>query len=216
MSPIQQFPGQNQAGANPNGTNQPGDKSTRGESVRRHSDRDPRHAAHFAAALWPLKTATPVDIAAFTMKPLICLRSKRIRSGRSGGPAGLPTARRPRYRITGVAGMEHAGPTELTFLANPKYAPKVKHTRAGAILVSQPLAETKPASLVSANPYLDFARALALFYQPPRPQPGIHPQASIAATATIGEGRVHRAVRGGGRARHHRPQRGAASARGDL
>ena len=31
------------------------------------------------------------------------------------------------------------------------------------------------ACLVSANPYLDFARALALFYQPPRPAPGIHP-----------------------------------------
>ena len=41
--------------------------------------------------------------------------------------------------ITGVAGMEHAGPTELTFLANPKYAHKVKHTRAAAILVAEPV-----------------------------------------------------------------------------
>ena len=31
--------------------------------------------------------------------------------------------------ISGVAGMEHAGPADLTFLANPKYAPKVR-TRA--------------------------------------------------------------------------------------
>ena len=43
------------------------------------------------------------------------------------------------------------------------------------------------ACLVSANPYLDFARALALFYQPPRPAPGIHPMAYVAPTATIGE-----------------------------
>jgi len=87
--------------------------------------------------------------------------------------------------ITGVAGMEHAGPGELTFLANPKYAPKVKHTRASAILI----AEAMPGlvCLVSENPYLDFARALALFYQPPRPEPGVHPLASIAATAIIGE-----------------------------
>ncbi len=90
--------------------------------------------------------------------------------------------------ITGVAGMEQAGPSEITFLANPKYAPKVKHCRAAAILVSQPLAQASPASLVSANPYHDFARALALFYQPPRPPAGIHPQASIASTARIGEG----------------------------
>jgi len=94
----------------------------------------------------------------------------------------------PDIRITGVAGMERAGPTELTFLANPKYAPKVRHTRAAAILVFQPLAETKPASVISTNPYHDFARALALFYRPPEPQPGIHPHAAIAPTAKIGEG----------------------------
>jgi len=90
--------------------------------------------------------------------------------------------------ITGVAGMEHAGPTELTFLANPKYAPKVKHTRAAAILASQVIEGLEIATLVSANPYLDFARALELFYQPPRPRPGIHPTAVIAGSAQIGEG----------------------------
>jgi UDP-3-O-[3-hydroxymyristoyl] glucosamine N-acyltransferase len=90
--------------------------------------------------------------------------------------------------ITGVAGMEQAGPTELTFLANPKYAPKMKHTRAAAVLVSQPLEEETPASVISANPYHDFARALELFYQPPKPAPGIHPTAAIAPTASIGEG----------------------------
>jgi len=45
-----------------------------------------------------------------------------------------------------------------------------------------------PASLISANPYHDFARAVALFYQPPRPAPGIHPSAWIATTASIGAG----------------------------
>lgn len=90
--------------------------------------------------------------------------------------------------ITGVAGLEHAGPTEVTFLANPKYAPKVKHTRAAAILVSEPLADLPLASLVCDNPYLAFARAVALFYQPPRPAPGIHPTAVVAPSARIGEG----------------------------
>jgi UDP-3-O-[3-hydroxymyristoyl] glucosamine N-acyltransferase len=89
--------------------------------------------------------------------------------------------------ITGVAGMEHAGPGQLTFLANPKYAPKVKHTRASAILTAEPLKGIGIACLISENPYLDFARALALFYQPPRPPAGIHPMAYIAPTASIGE-----------------------------
>ena len=84
--------------------------------------------------------------------------------------------------------MEHAGPTELTFLANPKYTHKLKHTRAATILVSEPLRDSPMAYLISRNPYLDFARALELFYQPPRPVPGIHPLAFVAETAAIGEG----------------------------
>lgn len=89
--------------------------------------------------------------------------------------------------ITGVAGMERADSTQLTFLANPKYAHKVKQTRAAAVLVSEPIDGLAAAQLISANPYLDFARALALFYQPPRPQPGIHATASIAPSARIEE-----------------------------
>jgi UDP-3-O-[3-hydroxymyristoyl] glucosamine N-acyltransferase len=89
--------------------------------------------------------------------------------------------------IVGVAGMEHARPGQLTFLANPRYAHKVRHTCASAILVSEPLAGLSLSFLVSTNPYLDFARALALFYQPPRPAPGIHPLASVAPNAVIGE-----------------------------
>jgi UDP-3-O-[3-hydroxymyristoyl] glucosamine N-acyltransferase len=90
--------------------------------------------------------------------------------------------------ITGVAGMEHAQPGELTFLANPKYAPKVKITRASAILALEKVQHSAVATLISTNPYLDFARALELFYQPPRPAPGIHPMAVVAPSAEIGAG----------------------------
>ena len=89
--------------------------------------------------------------------------------------------------ITGVAGMEQAAPGHLTFLANPKYAPKLKHTRASAILVAESAKSIEIACLFSENPYLDFARALALFYLPPRPAPGIHPLAYVAPSATVGE-----------------------------
>ena len=89
--------------------------------------------------------------------------------------------------ITGLAGMEQASAGQLTFLANPKYAPKVKHTRASAILVTEAVRGLPIASLVSENPYLDFARALEMFYQPPRPAPGIHPLAYVAGTARVGE-----------------------------
>ncbi len=91
----------------------------------------------------------------------------------------------PEIEIRGVAGMERAAAGDLTFLANPKYAPKVKNTAASAILATEPIAAI--ATVVSANPYLDFARALALFYQPPKPPPGVHPLAWVAPDATLGE-----------------------------
>lgn len=89
--------------------------------------------------------------------------------------------------ITGVAGMEQAGEAELTSLHNAKYAPKVKQTRAGAVLVKSFLDGVRPAQLISKNPYLDFARALELFYRQPAPAPGIHPLACVAETARIGK-----------------------------
>lgn len=93
----------------------------------------------------------------------------------------------PELLIEGVAGMEHAGPHHLTFLANPKYAHKVKNTRAGAILVTQPLQGLPISCLIVENADLAFARAQKLFYTPPRPAPGIHPLAWVAPTATVGE-----------------------------
>lgn len=88
--------------------------------------------------------------------------------------------------ITGVSTVEAAGPHEVTFLANMKYAAKARTTRAAAIIAFEPLQGTTAATLVSGNPYYDFARALAFFYQPPKPAAGIHPAASIASDALIG------------------------------
>ncbi|MDQ6676914.1 MAG: UDP-3-O-(3-hydroxymyristoyl)glucosamine N-acyltransferase [Acidobacteriota bacterium] len=93
----------------------------------------------------------------------------------------------PEQEITGVASLDSAKPGELTFLANPKYAGRVKNTKAAAIVAAQAVPGPL-ATLISKNPYLDFARALQFFYQPPRPAAGIHPAAAIAPTATVGEG----------------------------
>jgi UDP-3-O-[3-hydroxymyristoyl] glucosamine N-acyltransferase len=88
--------------------------------------------------------------------------------------------------IRGVNTIEKAGPGEITFLANMKYAPKAKECRASAIIAAEPVKDFAGATLVSSNPYHDFARALAQFYQAPKPALGIHPLASIAKTAVIG------------------------------
>lgn len=100
---------------------------------------------------------------------------------------GCEVAGDANIEITGLAPIETAGPSELTFLANPKYASRVKQTRAAAILVMEAVRDLPIASVISSNPYLDFARALEFFYQPPRPKPGVHPTAVVAESASIGE-----------------------------
>jgi UDP-3-O-[3-hydroxymyristoyl] glucosamine N-acyltransferase len=90
--------------------------------------------------------------------------------------------------ITGVAGIDAAQAGQLTFLANPRYRAAVKTTRASAIVVAHDAGPMPVAALRSDNPYFDFARAIELFYQPPRYAPGIHPTAVIAVSACIGEG----------------------------
>jgi UDP-3-O-[3-hydroxymyristoyl] glucosamine N-acyltransferase len=94
----------------------------------------------------------------------------------------------PDTEITGVAAIETAGPGQLTFLSNPKYAAAARTTRAAAIIVAEDFSGASTAILRSKNPYLDFAKALELFYQPPRYAPGIHPSAVVHASAKIGTG----------------------------
>ncbi len=90
--------------------------------------------------------------------------------------------------ITGVKGIEEAGPSEITFVANPRYTALARTTRAAAVLVEPDFQEIEAATLRIKNPYHAFSRALAFFYQPPQYAPGIHPTAIVDPTAVIGEG----------------------------
>jgi UDP-3-O-[3-hydroxymyristoyl] glucosamine N-acyltransferase len=91
------------------------------------------------------------------------------------------------HSVSGVAGIETAGPDHLTFVANPKYSALARTTKAGAVIVSTNFPEITAATLRTANPYLTFARAVKLFYQEPEYPPGIHPTAVIHTTAKIGQ-----------------------------
>jgi UDP-3-O-[3-hydroxymyristoyl] glucosamine N-acyltransferase len=96
----------------------------------------------------------------------------------------------PDTEITGVSGIEEAGPGHLTFVANSKYASAAKTAKAGAVIVAENFPLIASPTLRSANPYLAFAKAIELFYQPPTYEPGIHPTAVIHPSAKIG-GNAH-------------------------
>jgi UDP-3-O-[3-hydroxymyristoyl] glucosamine N-acyltransferase len=90
--------------------------------------------------------------------------------------------------VTGVKGIEEAGPTEVTFVANPRYAALARTTKAAAVLVEPDFQQISTATLRLRNPYLAFSRALGFFYQPPAYPAGIHPTAVIDPTAQVGAG----------------------------
>jgi len=94
----------------------------------------------------------------------------------------------PETEITGVAGIDAAGPGQLTFIANPKYAAAARTTKASAVILAEDFPALSTAMLRSKNPYLDFARTLALFYQPPQYAPEIHPTAVVHPSAKISSG----------------------------
>ena len=92
----------------------------------------------------------------------------------------------PDVDISSAAGLEDAGPGQLTFVANPKYVPLARTTQASAVLVEPAFEPISAATLRIANPYLAFARALELLYKLPIYDPGIHPTAIISPSAQIG------------------------------
>ena len=93
----------------------------------------------------------------------------------------------PETEITGVAGIEHARSGELTFVSNPKYAAAAKTTHASAVIVDDKFRAIPTGMLRTKNPYFAWAKAVELFYQPPRYLPGIHPTAVVHPTARVGK-----------------------------
>jgi UDP-3-O-[3-hydroxymyristoyl] glucosamine N-acyltransferase len=90
--------------------------------------------------------------------------------------------------ILGIAGIDDAGPGDLTFVANRKYVSHIKHTKASAIILDLDIPSVPIPSLRTDDPYMAFAKAVELFYSPPCPEPGIHPTAVVAKDAHLGPG----------------------------
>ena len=89
--------------------------------------------------------------------------------------------------IESASTLDSAGTGQITFLSNPKYAPKVKETQAAAVLVAQEV-ETNAVQIVTEDPYYAFMQAVVLLHgHREHPQTGISPQASVAESAVIGQ-----------------------------
>ena len=87
--------------------------------------------------------------------------------------------------IARVAAIEDAGPGDLTFFTNPKYAAELRSTRASAVILGE-RAEAAPCAMLRARePYVAFARAVGLFSDGWRPAAGVHAQASLGQNVQL-------------------------------
>ncbi len=87
--------------------------------------------------------------------------------------------------VTRVAGLEEAGPGDVTFLSNPKYARHVANTRAAAIIADATLTSAPCPIIRSKQPYVTFAETLALLSPRRTPAAGIHATAVVETGAVV-------------------------------
>lgn len=91
--------------------------------------------------------------------------------------------------LTGVAGLGDAKPSDLSFLANPKYQGLLPTTRAGCVLIAAAQPPLPHAvQVVVANPDFALAQLVGAFGpKPTPPAPGVHPTAVIGERVVLGE-----------------------------
>jgi len=92
-------------------------------------------------------------------------------------------------RIDGVATLAKATPSQLGFLANPRYRAELVTSHAGAVVLGAADADAYAGPrLVAKDPYVAFARIAALFDTTPAAAAGIHASAVVAASARVAPG----------------------------
>jgi UDP-3-O-[3-hydroxymyristoyl] glucosamine N-acyltransferase len=89
--------------------------------------------------------------------------------------------------ITRVAPLDQAGPGDITFLANPRYAQAAQSTRASAVILGEDAAPVPAAMLRTPHPYKAFAEALVALGRDERPPAGVHPTAVVGPDVDLGE-----------------------------
>ncbi len=89
--------------------------------------------------------------------------------------------------ITGIAALETASDSELSFLANPRYQHFLQTTKAAALLLPEGKWDLQQPFIVCKNPYYAFALLMQHFYAATQKlPPEIHPSAQIDAGVQLG------------------------------
>lgn len=110
--------------------------------------------------------------------------------------------------ITGVAAVDRATAENISYIDGDKFAAYIHETGASALILPQDETLKEQAQqrgiawISTSQPRLMFAQTLALFYQPYRPKPAIHPTAVIHPSVQLGADvaiGAHVAIEAGGK-----------------
>jgi len=130
----------------------------------------------------------PGDLRFFQRAAPATLKKLAEISGAKAEPAGKASATEAMF--SGVAPLQSAGSSDVSFLDNRRYAPLLEQTGAGAVIVAPAFVDRVPAgcaALVTSTPYLAWARIASYFHPATGAVPGRHPTAVIDPSADIDE-----------------------------
>jgi UDP-3-O-[3-hydroxymyristoyl] glucosamine N-acyltransferase len=92
--------------------------------------------------------------------------------------------------VADVRSLTEAEADHLSFLSNPRFASQIGSSRAGAILVNRSAVVEDRTIVRCDDPYVGFARALALFYPNEMVDPGIDELAFVGEGASVEGARI--------------------------
>ena len=91
----------------------------------------------------------------------------------------------PSRVVTGIAPLETAGPTEISFLTDPRYRDAARASRAGAFLVAQDAGDLPAPMLRCRAPQQALIDLLLIFHPPAAAAAGVHATAVVAPDARV-------------------------------
>jgi len=87
-----------------------------------------------------------------------------------------------------VTTLTKAGSGDISFLSNPRYRRHLVNTQAAAVIIGpEDLRHCPVPALVCDNPYLAFAKVVAILNPAPKPPRGVHPSAVVDPSAQVHE-----------------------------
>jgi len=107
-------------------------------------------------------------------------------------------------RITNIRPLDEAGPDDISYLADPRWARHLDGTGAGAVILKEEKEGAAFAQIIVENPYLAYAQVAGVIAEGlyPREATGVAAGAFVAESASLGEGcSVHPGACVGERAR---------------